>query len=163
MVLQIALEHLAETMAQLGVSGPVFVSGRGAQSLVTAADPGKGILLQCHTPRTREDAKAWLAEKDITALDGSWSQDGMDAPGASTSFWITAVAYKSHESKPGLWVDAMAFKPTVGEVLTKIYDEFRDAGDMEGLSLEEFIQRAEPNVVILDPEEQARFAADSDC
>ncbi len=163
MVLQIALEQLAETMTQMGVSGPVFVSGRGSHSFVTAADPSRSLLIQCTAPRSCEEMKGWLAEKKIASLDGVWSQDGLTIPSATTSFWIAAVAYKSQESKPGLWVDALPFKPTVGDVLNKIYEEFRSSGDMEGMSLEEFLQRTEPNVIILDPEEQSRFASDCEC
>lgn len=163
MVLKVPLEDLPEAMNQLGITGPVFVAGLGGRSLVSAAHPERSILLHADAKDVVDDVKAWLAEQGLTALNGCWTADGAETILPTTSFWITAIAYRSHDSKPGLWVDALAFKPSAGEALTKMFEEFRAAGELDGMTIEEFIERADPNVVVLDPDEQARFADDSAC
>ena len=42
-------------------------------------------------------------------------------------------------------------------VLRTMFDEFRDTGEMEHISFEEFLQLANPNVVILTPSELRSF------
>lgn len=163
MVLRVPLSHLSEAMTQLGVQGPVFLTALGGKSLVSAAAPDRGILIQAESADSSDKVRAWLEEQGLKGLDGCWSADGVDSIVPASSFWISAIAYRSETEKPGLWVDASSHKPSAGEALAKMFEEFRASGEVDGMTLEEFIERTDPNVVILDPEEQAHFASETPC
>jgi hypothetical protein len=89
----------------------------------------------------------------IEVKKGAW---GERAEGGA--LWVAAVAYKSAEDTPGVWVDTYESKPSTGQVLAELYEEFRQTGEVGDVSLEEFIRLSDPNVVVLSPEEQAEFA-----
>jgi hypothetical protein len=163
MVLKVPLEDLPETMSQLGIAGPVFVAGLGGRSLVSVAHPEQSFVIHADSADVVDKVKSWLAEKGLTALNGCWSPDGAEMMLPASSFWITAIAYRSHDDKPGLWVDAQAFKSSAGEALSKMFEEFRASGELDGMTIEDFIERCDPNVIILDPGEQAHFAAEAPC
>jgi hypothetical protein len=69
------------------------------------------------------------------------------------SIWVAAVAYKSYEEKPGLWIHAYRGGPSVGEVLKDFYDEMTAETMLENVSLDDFVNSVVPNVIVLSPDE----------
>lgn len=159
MVLRVPFEGFAESARKHANSSEAFVSPLGSGSLVTAADPEKGVLMRAESGLAVDEARKLLSAAGMSVYDGCW---GGSADGSAAALWVGAVAYKSNEDTPGLWVETFESKPTTGQVLSALYDEFRASGDVGEIPLEEFIRLCDPNVVILGPEEQADFAARKD-
>lgn len=131
----------------------------------TAADPAGGVLISASSNLSMEDAKNLLVAKGMEVAHGGWSHN---VAGISDSLgelpYIAAIAYKSSDEMPGLWVDAFSETPTVAVAIKALYDEFRDTGEIGDISLEEFVRVANPNVTIVGPGELERFlAAKSPC
>jgi hypothetical protein len=154
MVLTVPFEGFAEALRAHSSVKVAYATTQGGRTVVTALDPSTGAVVRCQTPLAPPEAKAALGQAGIEVREGSWG-DGSDIPQA---LWVAAVAYKSDEDTPGLWVDTYESKPTTGQVLAELYEEFRETGEVGDVSLEEFIRLADPNVVVLSPEEQAEFS-----
>ena len=157
MVLTVPFESFAEAAKRMHLPTPAYVAQHGNGTLATAANFEKGVILQAASPLPLEIVKVMLERDGMMCFHGQWSKDGeeLDTPKS----WLAAVAYKSTESRPGLWVDAFPDEPSTGEVMARMYDEFVDADEVDDVGLERFIQAAEPNVVVLSPEDQERFRA----
>ncbi|MCH8979284.1 MAG: hypothetical protein IH945_08590 [Armatimonadetes bacterium] len=159
MVLSVPFEGFVESARKHARSSEAFVSAHGSGTVVTAADPEKGVLMRAESDLAVGEVRKLLSAAGMSVYDGCW---GGSADGSAAEHWVGAVAYKSSGDTPGLWVETFSSKPTTGQVLSALYDEFRDSGDVGEIPLEEFIRLADPNVVILGPEEQAEFAARQD-
>jgi hypothetical protein len=48
------------------------------------------------------------------------------------------------------------------QVLKSLFDEFRDTGELDEISFEEFVRQANPNVVIVSPSELQSFLTQKD-
>ena len=160
MVLTVPFEGFIEAAKSLPGARTVYVSTFGSRSVVTAADATTGAIVRSHADKPLADVRSLLEKAGLTVHEGLWG-DRSEDPGA---LWVAAVAYKSEEDTPGLWVDTFETKPTTGQVLSELYEEFRETGVVGNLPLEEFIRLCDPNVVILSPEDQAEFSRRShDC
>lgn len=73
-------------------------------------------------------------------------------------YWVAAVAYSSATDIPGLWVDSSIIQPSTAEVTERLFKELEQDGELRGLTYEEFLRIAKPNVVVVSPEEVARYA-----
>lgn len=146
-----AKRHLGEAVA--------YVAKANGPTMVTAADSRTGALVQSSTMLSPLEVRKRLEADGLTVVNGRWTLDP-DATelDAGKPVWIAAVAYKSSDKLPGLWVDAYPERPTTGDVLTALYEEFGEEGDLQDISLEEFIRIGQPNVVIVSPEELDKFA-----
>jgi hypothetical protein len=153
-VLTVPFEGFAEAMKSQPGARVAYVSTLGSRTMVTAGDPGSGAVVRAFASLSPSDVRASLEKAGVTVREGTWG-DRPDDPGP---LWVAAVAYKSEEDTPGLWVDTFESKPTTGQVLAELYEEFRETGEIGDVSMEEFIRLADPNVVVLSPEEQAEFA-----
>jgi len=87
---------------------------------------------------------------------GEWPSDRM----VEEPIYIAAIAYRSRERTPGLWVDAYPALPTNATALRTFYDELSTNGEILEISFEEFVRAANPNVVILGPNELQNFVKD---
>lgn len=157
MVLTVPFDGFASACARLDLPREAWTQRVGARIRVTAADPLRSLLVRAETGQGIEMVRARLAKEGFAVQDGLWSSEAESEAGPSTSFWIAAVSYISHDHKPGLWVDALPHKPAAGEVVAAMYEEFRTAGEVQEMDLDTFIKALDPNVVILDPEEQELF------
>lgn len=84
--------------------------------------------------------------------------DLVDGSGdALRDFWVAVVAYRSEEEIPGIWVDAYASQPSAGEVLTDIYNEFFEEGDLGTLTFDDFERLAKPHVLVLSLDDLRRY------
>jgi hypothetical protein len=139
----------------------VYVSRTEGKTRVSAADLEKGLIVSA-TPNLSVDATILeLESQGVRAGKGHWS-DGVDRVSDSPADlpFIAAVAYKSRDDMPGLWVDASLDHPTHASVLKALYEEFQASGEIGSTTLEEFIRGAMPNVVILTPAEIEKYLND---
>lgn len=158
MVLQVDFERFAEeAKARLGAQS-AYVRPIPSGSRATAADPEKGLIVAADTPKSPQDAKAALESQGCTVLSGSWSlSDSAIAASLTPETFVAAVAYRSADSKPGVWLDAFVTEPTPQEVLLTLFEEFRANGEVADVAFEEFLRLASPNVVVVRPEQLRYF------
>jgi hypothetical protein len=163
MVLTVPYDEFPEAVKRIEAR-EIFVSEKKGACLVTAANPQKDVIVAATTSSSFEEAKAALETKTVTVFRGEWSGDDVAEyeNGNGETTYIAAVAYRSNESMPGLWVDAFPTMPTPQIVLKSLYDEFRDNSEIGNVSYEEFIGSAHPNVVILSPSEIATYLKQKD-
>jgi hypothetical protein len=100
-----------------------------------------------------------LERQGLAAWNGAWAVDGSieDEVGPPLPAHVAAVAYRTSEDRPGLWMDAFEGAPSEVAVLEAMYDEFVKSGQIDPLPFDAFIEKAKVNVVILSPDEQAAF------
>lgn len=158
MVLRVEVERFAaEVRSRLAVTD-VYVTPHGTGSLGTAAHPDRDLVICCLCHRTAQELKRQLEADGLTAHAGAWSLEGEDPIALQQNEgWIAAVAYRTAEAKPGLWLDAYPAEPSPAEVLMNLYEEFRETGELGDYSFEDFMRQANVNVIIVGPEEAARF------
>lgn len=159
MTLHVPFDQFAKTVTHFLSTKDVFVSAQGFGSLLTAAQPEKGLLIVCHADSAPTSTKEKLVQDGMTCFEGAWklSDDVTTEEEGLTEAYIAAVSYKSGESMPGVWVDAHRTLPSQVQVLRVMYDEFRETGELPEVSFEEFVRLSEPNVVIVSPHEIQRF------
>jgi hypothetical protein len=154
MVLTVPFEGFVEAAKTHGGLKAAYVTTFGSQTVITAFDPGSGVIVRAHTIEPLGAVRSKLESGGMKVEVGRWGDRAEDP----SALWVAAVAYKSVESMPGVWVDTFEDEPSKGQVLQAMYDEFRQSGEAEDVLLDEFIELAEPNVVILSPDQQAEFA-----
>lgn len=163
--LQVALDSFVPTVKRMLATREIFIAPHEAGSIITAADTDKSTILVAFASTSPDHAKEALADPEVHFTSGSWTCDSNVVPmSLGSTTYLAAVAYRSAEDKPGLWVDAYPSLPASMTVLRNMFDEFRETGEMEHITFEEFLQLANPNVVILSPEQIESFVAQKgDC
>jgi hypothetical protein len=157
MVLRVKIEDFARVAEQLAGGKLVAVSGKDGQSRATAVNPAGTICIIGDAPEPVADLERRLVAQGFDVYDGDWTIPGLEDGAAGRDVFVAAVAYKSREEMPGLWVDAFDYEPNQGEVLKALFDEFSESGTIEGVNFEEFVRSANPNVVVLGPDDANRF------
>jgi hypothetical protein len=152
MILRVPLDKFAEIVkARLGRC-EAFLSQLGERIRVTAGDESKGLVVEAVTAGKGSLVKAKLAKAGLEVLEGEWIVEGSVEPAQGVQgAHIGAVAYRSGESTPGLWVEAFAQAPTRAQVLQALFDEFRRTGELPDVPFDQFVRHAQPNVVVLTP------------
>jgi len=159
MTLQVPFDQFSATVQRVLGTKEVFVTASGSGCLVTAATGEKGFIVAARTDLALEAAKKKLKHDGMEVSEGTWSLtvDTASSNEARPEPFFAAVAYKSGESMPGVWLDAGLTLPTQVQVLRGMYEEFRETGELPDVSFEEFVRLAEPNVVIVTPNEVQSF------
>jgi hypothetical protein len=134
----------------------VYLERSGMAVILTAGDVAAGFTLLSLAPVPLSEVQEMLTSEGLSFRPGRWF-----VPDGATQILphVVAISYRSGEDKPGLWVEAYPYKPTPGHALGRLFDELTSDGYLENSSLDDFIRLAEPNVVILDPEELSTFMA----
>lgn len=157
MVLRVELDRFPQEVAARLPSREVYLTRHGSGSLATACDPAKPLLIVAATPKPLAEAREALEAAGLEPIDGRWEdRDEFDEP-APAPAWIAAVAYRTRELKAGLWVDAYDHEPTPAEVVKRLFDEFRETGELAEVAFEEFMKLATPTVVVVGPDEIRRY------
>lgn len=163
MVLHVEFSHLSEEAKRHGLKPWVYLHTIGAKVIATLADPSSHMIVQSETRTTMEEAKAQAAEQGLLVHEGRWTADPMSGEiNVQEQIWVAAVAYKSTEEKPGLWVQGYRGNPSAGDVLKDFFEEMAGEADLTGVSLDDFSQAVNPNIVVLGPNELAAFADAAD-
>ncbi len=155
MVLRVPFDQFAPTLRRrLGDSAEAYLWRHGAMVLASAGEPKSGLVIVSLARQSFDEAKAVLAKAGIGVFEGSLLDGSGDPLGAeSEEAHVVAVAYRSGENVPGLWVDAFPEPPTHAIALRALYDDFRSSGEVGDVSFEEFVRLSDPNVVIVGPAE----------
>ena len=153
MTLQVSFDQFAETVKRLLNQQEAFVTAHNSGTLVTAAKAEKSMVVASISSEDVEATTQKLKESDMAVYSGTWlTPEELMAPAtAQRDVFIAAVAYRSGADKPGLWVDAYTNLPSQIAVLRAMYDEFRETGEVDDVTFEEFVQIAGANVVVLTP------------
>ncbi|MCX7800187.1 MAG: hypothetical protein N2109_07590 [Fimbriimonadales bacterium] len=160
MVLRVPFEGFAETARRKLPGAEAYVAPRPFGCVVTASQSGRPLVLVSFARRSPTDARRALEAEGLEVREGEWCHDGapIEAFEERSDLHVGAVAYRSGEAMPGLWVDAFLGPRTPAEVLRAMYEEFQETGELRDATFDEFVRAAEPNVVILGPEELTRLA-----
>src|SRR5436305_4219690 len=116
----------------------VYVSEHGENTLVTAFDKSRGAILLATSEQPVEAVKAQLESLRLEVFSGRWSAESieLESRNGAHDAYIAAVAYRSRDSMPGLWMDAFGTVPTPQIVLRSMYDEFRENDEIGDVSYE---------------------------
>lgn len=156
MVLRVPFELFAEVLRKYGEENLAFLDLQDGEVVVTASLKSSSGFIESIAVDPQEEVRRALAELGVEVRDGRWTVGGEEGPESRGAF-IAAVAYKSRDAMPGIWVDAFPDSPTPALVLRRMYDEFVENGEVGEITFEHFIQAANPNVLVLTPDEIARF------
>jgi hypothetical protein len=160
MVFRVDLDHFPTAAEQMTGGKSVAVTSREGRTIASAANPSQNLVVVAISGKPPADVRAHLQSAGLTVLNGEWL-DAAEVPLMECEeppAFIAAVAYRSRESMPGLWVDAFPFEPTQAEVLKELYHEFSTSGELDGeVTFEEFVRLANPNVLILTPHDVIRY------
>lgn len=154
MVLTIPFEGFAEAVSRTFGGKVTYVGCLGRYTVVTAGDSATGTIYRSDVLISKEDVCASLKKAGFEVFVGIWRDNVVE----QTALWVAAVAYRSSEASPGLWIETYDSEPTKGQVLTDMYDEFCENGEIDDLPLDDFVRNANANVVILSPESQSAMA-----
>jgi formate dehydrogenase maturation protein FdhE len=106
----------------------------------------------------RSEVEMKLGQAALDFANGVWrSDDEVLDDQAMQDYYVAAVAYRSSEHKPGVWIDAYPHEPNVQEVLQNLYEEFDENGEIADVSFDDFLRLAVPNVEILGPDQTRYF------
>jgi hypothetical protein len=164
MILQVPFEQFATTVKRVLTVNEVFVTPRGNTTLATAASSDRKTMVVSVTSLTISEARMRLEPFSLDVFDGAWHTEGvLDIETQTSTPFVAAVAYVAQGHAPGLWVDAFETLPTQMTVLKSMFDEFRQTGQLEDVSFEEFVRLAQPTVVISTPDELHSYVGQKNC
>ncbi|MBL8059682.1 MAG: hypothetical protein JNK63_03075 [Chthonomonas sp.] len=150
MVLRVAPENFAaEVNGRLKVK-EVYAIASGRHTVVTAGDSSGGLIIEAKFRSTLAKTLDALEKADLKVRPGSWCAGESDETIEVTPY-VVAIAYRSEEQTPGLWLDADIHEISIAEALKRMYDEFRDNGEIKEVSFDEFVRVIRPNVMIIPP------------
>ncbi len=136
-----------------------YLRSAAESTLVSAFDPGSRVLVRSSTTLPIDQAQNALLGAGLQVGQGHWvAGEGHEDDALSRPLWVAAVSYRSHEDRPGLWVDASFEERSAGDVLNHLHEEFRREGSLSDVPIEDFIRLADPNVVLLSPDDLRHFA-----
>ncbi|MBX7135987.1 MAG: hypothetical protein K1X67_25235 [Fimbriimonadaceae bacterium] len=157
MVLRVDLERFPEEVStRLGLQD-VYVARVASGVVATAADSEKGLVIAASSMKSLEEVRTYLSRSGLRVATGAWDTEGEEVAPGGVEAWVASVAYRTAEAKPGLWVDAFPEEPTPAEVLMRLFDEFRETGEIGDVAFEEFMKVAVPTVVVVGPDELRRY------
>lgn len=162
MVLRVEFADFPTTVRRLIGEAEVYATGSGRGIRLTAADPSKGMVIECRVLKAYDDAKACLESDGLSVLPGVWTQSNANGETIGADLTVAAIAYSTKEETPGLWLDAYEGTTTTGSTLKACYEEFLANGEIGELTFEEFVRVAKPNVLICSPDELREFARKKD-
>ena len=158
MTLNVPFDHFSKTVDRVLGTKDAYIQPVAKGCLITAGGE-KGYVVASHSKYSKVTVKTKLEQCGMTAFDGFWTLNGASEipENGGADAYLAAVAYKTGEPSPGVWVNAFATCPTQVQVLRALYDEFRETGEIGDVSFEEFVRLSEPNVVIVTPNEVQSF------
>lgn len=159
MVLHVEFSRLAEEAKRHSLKPWVYMFAVGVKIVATIADPAARFILQSEILGSLENAKQLASDQGLLVSEGRWTPDPMSGEiSVQEQIWVAAVAYKSVDEKPGLWVNGYRGNPSAGDVLKDFFEEMANEADLSSVSLDEFSEAVLPNVIVLGPNELAAFA-----
>lgn len=158
MTLEVPFAAFVATVRRTVGDSDVYLARHARGTLVTSARPESNVVVASVNPFGFDQTKSALEAAGVVCHAGSWFDP--ESPAMATShidIYVGAVAYRSSESSPGIWVDVYDSIPTQVQVLRAWYEEFRETGEVNDVTFEDFVRQAEPNVAIVTPTELQSF------
>jgi len=159
MVLKVDFASFVNAVQRYAPGKVVFLAAEAGSIILTAADATTGVLVQSQSSQPLAKVRSQLESAGLNVEMGRWVSDASESEFGCEEVYVAAVAYRSSEAKPGLWVDVFPSKPSTSDVLSALFDEFSAEGMTANMSLDQFIRLSDPNVVVLDPGEISAFLA----
>lgn len=160
MVLRVALEDFPEAVKRYAQTTDAFVASAPGGTVISSVDPDSGVIVSCTTDLSSKEARKLLEASGMHVREGEWSREAEGDQ--AVELYVAAVAYRGKDGVPGLWVEAYVRAPMVMDVLRRMFDEFVASGDARSATFEQFMKSAQPNVLILSPDELRAFASRND-
>ncbi len=159
MTLNVPFDQFTKTIERVLGTKEAYVAANGSGCLISAAVTDKGFIVVSRSEWSPAGAKSKLEQQGVKVFEGNWSLavDSTPTPGDHIEPYVVAVAYRSGETTPGVWLDAFASMPTQIQVLRAMYEEFKETGELPEVSFEEFVRLSDPNVVIVSPNNLQSF------
>lgn len=162
MVLQVGFDYLAEEAKRHNARAWVYLSRKGAGVVATIGEPSHHLVIQAESMLGYAEASAELTKQGLLVAHGRWLPDPLAGEiQIEESIWVASVAYRSATEKPGLWVHGYRGEPSVGDVLRDFAAELSEEAGLTETPTEVFLAQADPNVVIVGPDELSSFAGRS--
>lgn len=127
----------------------------GGALILTAGHAEKATVIVCNVMGRQETITKELHSAGMHVYEGIWSVD--DDQEILQLPFVAAVAYKSIGDKPGVWIDAFPHVPTEVQVLEAMYEDLKSTGELESVTVEEFLKHTVANVGIVSPEELREY------
>lgn len=150
MVLRVAPENFAAEVNNRLKVKDVYVVASGRHTLATAGDSSINLIIEAKFRSSLAKTLDALEQASLSVKPGSWCTGERDETLEETPYMV-AVAYRSEELTPGLWLDSDTHEISTAEALKRMYDEFRDNGEIKEVSFDEFVRVIRPNVIIISP------------
>jgi hypothetical protein len=155
MTLQVPFEGFAKAAQTYASTKAVFLTSHPSGTVMTCVNPERSVHVVAVSKLPLDEARTALAAEGLEVLEGIWTEDGnvdleQDTLAAA---YVAAVSYHSNQNVPGVWVDCYPDQPNHVQVLRAMYEEFRETGEVEDVTFEEFIRLSNPNVVVVSATE----------
>lgn len=156
MVLRVSAEEFVHEVQTRLKDKKVYVQPSGRHCLASAADPESGLMIEAKFRTSAAKTTEALTGLGLVVKAGLWSTaEGDDI---EVTPYLVAIAYRSEESTPGLWLDADLHEISSAEALKRMYDELRENGEIKAVSFDEFVRVIHPNVMIIPPHQILAWA-----
>jgi len=155
MILHVDFEQFIPTVQRVLQAKEVYVRDHNGLIAVSAANPERKFVVGSTQRGDLLEVRGKLEKAGFEVYEGEWGEAG-EWPAdrmVEEPIYIAAIGYQSREKTPGLWVDAFPALPNTATALRAFYDELSANGEIAEISFEEFVRAANPNVVILGPNE----------
>jgi len=159
MILHVDFDQFAPTVERLLGTKEAYVRAHNGMVAISSGSPDRRTIVGSSRRGGLGEIRSTLESAGFTVYEGEWGEAG-EWPSdrmVEEPVYIAAIAYQSREKTPGLWVDAFPDLPTTAVALRTFYDELTSNGEVAEVSFEEFVRVANPNVVILGPNELQNF------
>lgn len=159
MILHVDFDQFAPTVERLLAAKEAYVRAHNGTIAISSGSPDRRTIIGSSRRGSLEDIRVALEKAGFTVYEGEWGESG-EWPSdrmVEEPVYVAAIAYQSREKTPGLWVDAFPDLPTTAIALRTFFDELSSNGEIGEVTFEEFIRAANPNVVILGPNELQNF------
>lgn len=153
LTLKVPFEHFAEEVGKHLQVKEIYMNQKSDHVCISAAKADQNFMIFTECADNIDFIRNELEHKGFEVHEGCWMLNVANQSSQRSQGFISSVAYVSSEQKPGLWVDVSLTEPTPADVLKKIYNEFKESGELKEIGFEDFVRFAHPNVVILSPEQ----------
>lgn len=158
MILRVKLEDFANAARRYANAEEAFLAEVPGGVSITAVDIANDVMVLARSEDGMDATREALAGTGLALMEGHWSSDEDEPEDSTALLYVAAVAYRSRDAVPGLWMDAYPSQPTTADVIQAIYKEFVATGEMAEVGVEEFQRLAQPNVCIMSPTQMKGFA-----
>jgi hypothetical protein len=146
MTLQVPFEEVAAAAKRYEIK-ELYLNVADGIGRVSGFNPELSVLVYARTEKPESEIRTAIETASCQLFKGSWSEKPLSEE-EDGDMYVAAVSYQSGEHTPGVWMDAYRGQPTHVQVLEAIYNEFRQTGELSEVTIEEFINGANPNVVV---------------